>query len=140
MRNIYIVDDDESPRRGLVRLLKAGGYDASGFASGQDLLALPDAVMTNACIIMDARMASMHPTNIYTELKQRNLCPIIIMITADNRQEVRAIANQVGAVAFFTKPVDGVALLDMVAWVTRQNDHPPLPFTEQPGTRYQAGV
>ena len=119
MCTIYVVDDDESPRRGLLRLLNAAGHQARGFASGQELLVLPDEAFDKACLITDARMASMHPAEIIASLKGRGLAPVMIMITADNHPEVRAMASEIGAAAFFTKPVDGPALLDTIEWVTR---------------------
>ncbi len=100
-------------------MLNAAGHQARGFASGHELLALPDDALANACLITDARMASMRPAEISALLKKRGLSPVMIMITADNRPEVRAMASEIGAAAFFTKPVDGPALLDTIAWVTR---------------------
>jgi CheY-like chemotaxis protein len=40
----------------------------------------------------------------------------VIFVTAYDTEENRAEAKNVGAAAFFRKPVDGQALLDAVAW------------------------
>lgn len=124
MCKIYVIDDDESPRRGLVRLLKAAGYPVTGFASGRELLALPDEEINAACLITDARMASMAASDMMRALQLRGLAPVTIMITADHHPDVRAMANELGAAAFFSKPVDGPALLDTIAWLTRNAAKP----------------
>lgn len=129
MCKVFVIDDDESPRRGLIRLLKAAGYAVTGFASGQELLALPDEELDPACLITDARMASMAPGDLMRELKRRGHAPVTIMITADNHPDVRAMAHDLGAAAFFSKPVDGPALLDTIAWLTRQTNVKPVPVS-----------
>jgi FixJ family two-component response regulator len=129
MQRIYIVDDDESPRRGLVRLLCAAGYDARGFASGVELLALSNDELSGMCLITDIRMVAMTPREIHGALRRRGLSPAVIIITADNQPESHEVALEIGASAFFTKPVDGSALIDTIAWVGRRTDGSAHPQT-----------
>ena len=55
---IYIVDDDPSVRRAIVRLLKAAGMSAQAFASGNDFLAC-ERSGDNNCVILDVHMPGM---------------------------------------------------------------------------------
>jgi DNA-binding response OmpR family regulator len=43
----------------------------------------------------------------------------VIALSARDDPETRRIARELGAEAFFRKPVDAAALLDSIDWVTR---------------------
>jgi FixJ family two-component response regulator len=45
----------------------------------------------------------------------------IIVLTGDDNLETRRKANNINAVGFFSKPVDGTALLDAVKWTLRKS-------------------
>ncbi|MCZ6701610.1 MAG: hypothetical protein O6940_01070, partial [Ignavibacteria bacterium] len=61
------------------------------------------------------------------KLKDRGISLKIIILSADDRQDTRRIAKDIGAVGFFRKPVDGYALIDHVNWVlkttNKKNNH-----------------
>jgi hypothetical protein len=44
-------------------------------------------------------------------------------VTADDGLGSRQIAEELNAVAFFRKPIDGMALLDAIAWAMRDAGH-----------------
>jgi FixJ family two-component response regulator len=53
---VAVVDDDESVRKALQRLLRASDFDADTFASAQDFLAsLPHATPPD-CLVLDLQM------------------------------------------------------------------------------------
>src|SRR4051812_40281545 len=54
-RTIHVVDDDDSVRRALMRLLRAAGFDAHGYASAEQFLrAIKEA--SGGCVILDMHM------------------------------------------------------------------------------------
>lgn len=114
-KRVFIVDDDDSTRNGLARLLRAAGYDVRPFGSGEELLENlgPEEF---GCMILDAPMPLMSGNALQQRLAQDHIQRPVIFVTADDNVETRKKAQKMKAVAFFRKPVDGTALLDTVAW------------------------
>ncbi|NOR15251.1 MAG: response regulator, partial [Candidatus Aminicenantes bacterium] len=112
---IFVVDDDPAARKGLVRLLGAASYKVREFASANEFLDAfgPDDL---GCIILDVRMPGLTGDELQSELKARNVKLPIIIVTADDTDETRRIAQRMKAAGFFRKPVDGMALLDAIEW------------------------
>ena len=112
---VYVIDDDAAVRKALGRLLRAGNCDAETFASPEEFLAGPRRE-ENACIVTDLRMPGSTGFDLQ---KQIALCgsrlPIIVLSASDDVQ-TRERARELGAVAFFRKPVDDQALLDAIWW------------------------
>jgi FixJ family two-component response regulator len=115
---VYIVDDDSSARKGLTRLVRAAGYEVLDFASADEFL---EACGTEAsgCMILDARMPGLSGEELQKKLSESNADIPIIVVTADNDPETKRKAEAMGAAGFFTKPVDGKALLDAIGWALR---------------------
>lgn len=115
---VAIVDDDPAPRRGLVRLLNAAGYEARDFASTDDLLRATDAAdLLFDCLILDARLPGRPLREFRSDLSRRGIEAPCIVVTADDSNETRNLAREMNAASFFCKPVDGMALLDAIRWV-----------------------
>ena len=55
---ISVVDDDESVRRSISRLMKSAGFRAENFASAEDFLSSGRA-QDSACLILDVQMPGM---------------------------------------------------------------------------------
>lgn len=111
---IHVVDDDDSVRKALSRLLKAAGYEAQGYANaGEFLLALP--ISTPGCIILDVRMPGPSGLELQTALnRQGNILPIIFL-TGHGDIPMSVQAMKAGAVDFLTKPVQSQTLLAAVS-------------------------
>jgi FixJ family two-component response regulator len=111
---IHVVDDDDSVRKALSRLLKAAGYEAQGYANaGEFLLALP--ISTPGCIILDVRMPGPGGLELHTALnRQGNILPIIFL-TGHGDIPMSVQAMKAGAVDFLTKPVQSQTLLAAVS-------------------------
>jgi len=118
IHRVFVVDDDESARRGLARLLRAAGHDVSEFASANEFLDALDPEVSG-CMVLDARMPGLSGGELQAELKARHIDLPVIVITADDRPEIRREAYAMKAAGFFRKPVDGTALLDAIAWALR---------------------
>lgn len=64
---VFVVDDDDSVRKALKRLLKAGGYQVTTFASAEDFL-LSGRAGTRGCIVLDIRLPGMSGLDPYDQL------------------------------------------------------------------------
>jgi FixJ family two-component response regulator len=108
---ISIVDDDASMRDALVGLLRSLGYDARGFASGEDFLACND-LEQFACVITDIQMPGMSGFELKRRLDGRHDSPPVIMITARSDPGLKEKAMSSGAWCFLRKPFETEALVD----------------------------
>jgi len=105
---IAIVDDDESVRRSLHRLVQAAGYQVNTFASAADFLAwLPHGQA--ACLVLDVHMNEMTGF----ELQQRLAVPVVF-ITSHDDASTRMRIEKSGAAGHLWKPFDEAAVLDVI--------------------------
>lgn len=121
------------PRRGLVRLLNAAGYETRDFASADELLRDLDAGgLTFGCLILDARSPGKPLGGFRGELATRGMKVPCIVVTADDSDETRHMAREMNAAGFFCKPVDGMALLDAIRWAVPEATSAPRPERTDP--------
>jgi FixJ family two-component response regulator len=116
---VYILEHDESVRKSLLRLMLANGVEAKCFTSPQHLLDEIDAG-SNGCIVADLTLAEKYGADLPARLKQMKADMPIIAISAREGAAVRDSAQRIGAQFFLSKPVDDHALLDTIAWVTKE--------------------
>lgn len=117
---IHIVDDDRAAREGLSYLLSSLGLAVEQHGSAADLLAkLDDGVP--GCILADVRMPGMTGLELLDELGRRG-CPLpVIMITGHGDVPMAVRAMRAGAMDFFEKPVNGMALVERINEALRQS-------------------
>jgi FixJ family two-component response regulator len=110
---IHVVDDDESLRTALMRLLRAAGYAVRTYASAGDFL-LNKPENAPGCMILDVRMPGPSGFELQEAIaKLEESLPIIFLSGhGDIPMSVRAI--KAGAVDFLTKPVRRETLLQAV--------------------------
>ena len=115
---IHIVDDDESFRTALSRLLRAAGYEAREYASATQFLS-DSGPREPGCVLLDVRMPGTSGLEMQEELALNgNRLPIVFLTGyADVTTSVRALKG--GAVDFLTKPVRKEALLDAIGTALR---------------------
>lgn len=120
---VYIVDDDESVRKGLARLMRASGYSPRVFASSESFL---DKVRneSSGCILLDITMPHLSGLQVQQRLKQAGIDLPVIAVSASDEAEPHRMARELGAQFFLHKPVDSQALLDAIAWVTGRSQTP----------------
>lgn len=113
---VYILDDDDSVRRALGRLIRSEGLRWEAFASGEAFLAgLPE--HATGCVIMDIRMPGLTGYDVQQRLRSRGQSIPVIALSAQEDEDARTRARALGAVVFFRKPVDDQALLDSIHWL-----------------------
>jgi FixJ family two-component response regulator len=112
-RWVAIVDDDESIRRALGRLLRAHGIEAQTFASARDYLDRSQG--TPACLCVDLFLRdTMNGIELVEQLRARGITPPVVFITAQDERELEPMirARHLGVV--LRKPVDVTLLLDLM--------------------------
>jgi FixJ family two-component response regulator len=113
---IYVIDDDESVRRAFQLLLQSADFDAQAFCSAEEFLESAP-FRDDSCIILDMRMPGMAGLDLQKELASRSIRIPVIVVSAHDDALTRDLARELGAVAFYRKPVDGQALIDEILWV-----------------------
>lgn len=117
---VLVVEDDDSMREAIERLLDAGGFRCRAYASAVALLERgvdADA----ACVISDLRMPAMSGLELLAALRERDISLPFILITAHDKPGMRQQALSDGATAYLVKPFRGTVLLDAV----QSSIHPP---------------
>ena len=110
---VAVIEDDESYRVAIQRLLKSAGISVLSFDSAEAFLNSGQQQETG-CLISDIRMPGMSGLELQSKLNA-DRCPIpTIFITAHGDEKMRMQAMRAGAVKFLTKPFDGEALLESV--------------------------
>jgi FixJ family two-component response regulator len=110
---VAVIEDDESYRVAVRRLLKSAGFSAQSFASAEDFLRSGQQHQTG-CLIADIQMPGMSGLDLQSKLNSDH-CPIpTIFMTAHGDEKMRLQAMRAGAVKFLTKPFDGETLLEAV--------------------------
>jgi len=110
---VVVIEDDESYRLAVQRLLKSAGFPAQIFPSAEDFLKSGQQHETG-CLIADIRMPGMSGLDLQSKLNSDH-CPIpTIFITAHGDEKMRLQAMRGGAVKFLAKPFDGETLLEAV--------------------------
>ena len=113
---VYIVDDDDLVRKGLARLMRAGGLIPKVYES-PELFLQEVGSETPACILLDITMPKMNGLQVQAQLKARGNTMPVIAVSARDDDDTRRRARELDARCFFRKPVDDQALLDAIAWI-----------------------
>jgi FixJ family two-component response regulator len=117
---VFVIDDDDSVRRSLERLLRSVDLEVETFASAQDFLRkpMPD---RPACVVLDLRLPGPSGLELQESLiRSGHEVPIVFISGhADVPSSVRAI--KAGAVDFLQKPFSDQALLDIIHGALRRD-------------------
>jgi FixJ family two-component response regulator len=119
---IYLIDDDESVRKALKRLLGSYGFPAAVFASAEEFL---DVVPYDAtgCLVLDIHMSGMNGFQLQEELAALGSRLPIIFITADKDIAIKEHALQAGVVGLLQKPFNDRALINLIHEALGTHNH-----------------
>jgi two-component system, LuxR family, response regulator FixJ len=112
---IFIIDDDQSMRRAFSLLLRTVGFVTREFSSAEEFFNY-SRISECDCIILDIRMPEMNGFELMEKLLSTGVHVPVICVTAFDDAESRERALELGATAYFTKPVDDQALIDAIKW------------------------
>jgi FixJ family two-component response regulator len=117
--HIAVVDDEESVRLALARMLRASSFEVSIYRSGEDFLeslktAVPD------CVVLDFQMPGLTGRDIQRALSVAKVALPIIVVTAHDQPSLREKVLADGAVAYFTKPLRRDTLIAAVDQAIRR--------------------
>lgn len=107
---IAVVDDEESVRKALQRLIHSAGYDVETYSSGAEFLQSTQD-HEPACVVLDLRMPGVNGFDVQAELKQARMDLPIVVVTGHDTPLALARAMNQGAAAYLIKPIDERMLL-----------------------------
>ena len=111
---ISIVDDDESVRQGLTRLLTSVGFAVNTFASAEEYLS-SDQLGRADCLILDIRLSGMSGIELQRQLAANHSEVPTIFVTAHEEETERAQAPAGNVSAVLIKPFSEEALLNAIS-------------------------
>ncbi len=110
---ISIVDDDESVRKSLKRLLKSIGFETRVFPSAMEFLN-QGPLRAHGCAIIDVRMPEMNGLDLQKRMLSSGIKLPVIFITAHEDAAIRMQAMAAGAINFLQKPFSDLCLREAI--------------------------
>jgi FixJ family two-component response regulator len=119
---VFVVDDDDSVRKALARLIRSVGLNVETFASARDFLARRPHD-GSACLILDIRMPGLSGLDLQKELAASGSSLSVIFITGHATIPMSVQAMRAGAVEFLEKPFEDQTLIDAVHEALQKDEH-----------------
>src|SRR5688572_29866091 len=121
---IAVVDDEAPVRQAILRLLRAAGLPAHGFAGGVELLSAP-MLQAPYCAVLDVQMPGMDGIELQRQLAARMPHCAVVVVTGSHSADTRARVMQGNPLAYLPKPAEAEQLLAAVAsaWARRTHPH-----------------
>jgi FixJ family two-component response regulator len=110
---ISIVEDDESMRSALGRLVRSLGYRASGHGSAEAFLA-SDEISKTRCIITDIRLPGLSGIELKGRLDAAGVTVPVIMVTATQDDALFEKARVSGAFCLLRKPFASAQMISCI--------------------------
>jgi DNA-binding NtrC family response regulator len=90
---VYLIEDDESVRKALQRLLRSASIETRVFASAEEFLQGGE-IDQGACLIMDAQMKGLTGFELQEELRSKKIrLPTIVISALDDAETANARGN-----------------------------------------------
>jgi two-component system response regulator FixJ len=115
---VHVVDDDESLRRALHRLLRAVGYNVITY--GTAAAVIDAAPRLSGCLLLDLRMPDMNGLQVQTRLAALGVHLPVIVVTGHGDVSTAVRAMKAGALDFLEKPIEEGRLLTAIEAALRQ--------------------
>ena len=103
---ILVVDDDESIRRYIVKLLSQSGYDVLAASSGKDALKELRTSQDVSLVILDILMPDMDGLETLTEIRKITKDIPVLMLSALGQTNIIVKAMKAGATDYLVKPFE----------------------------------
>jgi RNA polymerase sigma factor (sigma-70 family) len=111
---VHVVDDDESFRKAIGRLLRATGYEVQLYESAQQLLDRLPNEGRPSCILLDVQIPGLSGPELQDRLTKLGAALPIVFLTGHGDIPTSVQAIKGGAEDFLTKPVPKNKLLDAI--------------------------
>jgi FixJ family two-component response regulator len=111
---VFVVDDDDSFRRSLERLLRVTGHTVESFSTAAEFLTRPDPGVP-CCLVLDVRMPNLTGLDVQQALNDAGRVLPIIFMTGFADVESCVLGMKAGATDFLLKPFEEDQLLAAVA-------------------------
>jgi len=122
MKQIYIVDDDESVCRALSVLLGTYGFTVATFIAAEDFFrAVPNSAP--GCLLLDIHMPELDGWGTLQRLIKSGSDRPVIMMSADRREGLNESAIKAGAEGYLQKPFSNQALVDLIEAVVEKRQY-----------------
>ncbi len=110
---VFVVDDDVSVRESLELLIRCEGWQPETFASAQEFLTCPRALVPN-CLVLDVSLPGLNGLELQKRIAVERADMPIIFITGHGDVPMTVQAMKAGAVEFLTKPFSDDVLLKAI--------------------------
>jgi FixJ family two-component response regulator len=110
---VFVVDDDISVRESLESLILFAGWQPQIFASAQDFLPRPPALVPS-CLVLDVMLPDLNGLDLQKRLATDRVTMPIIFITGHGDVPMAVRAMKAGAVEFLNKPYSDEMLLSAI--------------------------
>jgi FixJ family two-component response regulator len=110
---VFVVDDDVSVRESLELLIDNAGWQPKAFASAQEFLESPCAVIPS-CLLLDISLPGLNGLELQKRAAVERTAMPIIFITGYGDVPKTVQAMKAGAVEFLTKPFNAEVLLTAI--------------------------
>ena len=110
---VSLVDDDDSIRKSVSRLLASDGFSVVAFSEPKQFLEHLATTRVEV-VVLDIWMGEMTGMELFVHLCAKSPKTRVIFITGQEDPAARATVLQAGAFAFFLKPFDDTAFLSAV--------------------------
>jgi FixJ family two-component response regulator len=117
-RTIAVIDDDLRVLESLMNLLASCGYKAEGYCSAEEFLE-SGGLDRSSCVITDVEMRQMSGLGLLHHMNNTASSLPVVIITGKPSEKSESFYLEKGAVAFFRKPVDGDALVDLLKGICK---------------------
>ena len=110
---VHVVDDDESLRVALGRLLRGAGHPVALYPTGEALLEAAANGLAG-CVVLDLNLPGADGLQLQQQLAARGVSISVLFLTGHGDVAAGVNAMKRGAIDFLEKPVDDEALLAAV--------------------------
>ena len=123
---VAVVDDEESVRKALIRLLRAANMDAEAFASGEAFLSSLDKFRPD-CVVLDMQMPGLTGRDVQKRLISMQINLPVILITAHDDVVTQQQSLSDGAANYLRKPLRGDVLVRSINESIARTPGAPVP-------------
>jgi FixJ family two-component response regulator len=112
--SVYIIDDDDSFRRSMLRMLKMAGYVATGYRCAAEFLLAYAPGGGSACILLDISMPGPSGIELLKALRAHDCAPPVVFVTGRDDVITTIDVMKWGAFSYLLKPLGSETLLPVV--------------------------